>query len=141
VQKPTKNLTLDSHDFTSTRALDSRLFPAEDSIASFGWLLVGRCAPVGPPVAMRIESSPFRVGRCRERDLPLASRLVSKTHAEIVVAGDALFVRDLGSTNGTTVNGRRIPQDIATPIGAEDVVRFADLEFRIGREEAAAFGA
>jgi predicted component of type VI protein secretion system len=139
VVNPTKNLTLDSHDFTSTRALDSRLFPAEDSVTTCGWLLVGRLVPGGPRVETRIASSPFLIGRCREHDLPIASRNVSKAHAEIVVAGDALFVRDLGSTNGTTVNGRPLPGRSAMPIGEEDVVRFADMSFRIGRDEGSPF--
>ena len=50
---------------------------------------------------------------------------------------DTVFIRDLGSTNGTLVNGRRIPLETATPIGDGDVVRFADMEFLVGRDETA----
>jgi pSer/pThr/pTyr-binding forkhead associated (FHA) protein len=40
--------------------------------------------------------------------------------------GDALFVRDLGSTNGTLVNGRRITNE--RKLGESDVVRVGDAE-------------
>ena len=56
---------------------------------------------------------------------------MSKLHAEFVASETALFVRDLGSTNGTYVNGNQITED--TPVGERDVVQFADFEFVIGR--------
>jgi EAL domain-containing protein (putative c-di-GMP-specific phosphodiesterase class I) len=56
---------------------------------------------------------------------------VSKLHAELVATEIAIFVRDLGSTNGTFVNGMRITQD--TPIGEHDIVQFAEFEFVVGR--------
>lgn len=36
------------------------------------------------------------------------SELVSANHAEVIVTGETVRVRDLGSTNGTYVNGRRV---------------------------------
>jgi EAL domain-containing protein (putative c-di-GMP-specific phosphodiesterase class I) len=60
----------------------------------------------------------------------LSSPLISWEHAEISQADGALSVRDLGSTNGTFVNARRIAA--ATPLAEGDVLRFAVLEFRLG---------
>src|SRR5690606_31889039 len=48
---------------------------------------------------------------------------------EIVVAGDCLFIRDLGSKNGTFVNRRRVTD--MTPIGEGDHIELADIEFRV----------
>lgn len=48
------------------------------------------------------------VGRAGDSDIKLPVARVSKAHAVVRVDGDRLYVRDLGSTNGTEVNGVRI---------------------------------
>lgn len=48
------------------------------------------------------------IGRGAEADVRLTDTGVSRRHAEIRVEGDTVQVRDLGSTNGTWVNGRRV---------------------------------
>lgn len=45
------------------------------------------------------------VGRSLECDLPIAAQRASRRHAEIVAGDSGYTLRDLGSTNGTTVNG------------------------------------
>jgi pSer/pThr/pTyr-binding forkhead associated (FHA) protein len=45
------------------------------------------------------------LGRSLECDLPLSAERASRRHAEIVAGPSGHTVRDLGSTNGTTVNG------------------------------------
>jgi EAL domain-containing protein (putative c-di-GMP-specific phosphodiesterase class I) len=72
----------------------------------------------------------FQIGRRTDIGLCLPFANVSKLHAEIVATDDSLFIRDLGSTNGTFVNGLRVKND--TPIGPSDVLHFADREFIIG---------
>jgi pSer/pThr/pTyr-binding forkhead associated (FHA) protein len=49
-----------------------------------------------------------RFGRHPANDHQLADDAVSDAHCEILVDGDFIFVRDLGSTNGTYVNGERV---------------------------------
>jgi hypothetical protein len=48
------------------------------------------------------------IGREGEADLVLADDLVSRRHAAIALAPEAVTLRDLGSTNGTFVNGHRV---------------------------------
>lgn len=48
------------------------------------------------------------IGRSRRNGLPLSDQFVSHLHARIFPHGQFLFIEDLGSTNGTFVNGRRI---------------------------------
>lgn len=48
------------------------------------------------------------IGRSQECDLRLADVNVSRRHAEIRQEGTAYVIVDLGSTNGTEVNGRRV---------------------------------
>jgi pSer/pThr/pTyr-binding forkhead associated (FHA) protein len=54
------------------------------------------------------------LGRSREADIVLDDANVSRRHAEVRPSGGSWIVRDLGSTNGVKVNGRRIqgPQSL-----------------------------
>jgi len=58
-------------------------------------------------------------------DIPLEDDKVSRKHAEIGLYGpDAYVIRDLASTNGTYVNGRRVSEKIALTAG--DTIRIGD---------------
>jgi pSer/pThr/pTyr-binding forkhead associated (FHA) protein len=48
------------------------------------------------------------VGRHEECDIQLNSRKISRKHCVIAQVGEALVIRDLGSTNGVRVNGVRV---------------------------------
>jgi hypothetical protein len=73
------------------------------------------------PLALRFLSGRFQggvvplepgralvLGRQPDADVVLAEDLVSRHHARVAFEGDALFIEDLGSTNGTYVNGARV---------------------------------
>jgi hypothetical protein len=55
------------------------------------------------------------IGRHESNEIQLLSRAVSNFHAEILKEGGALVIRDLGSTNGTRVNGERVDRSFVTP--------------------------
>ena len=95
------------------------------------WLLTGSVSEGEPVRQITLNVARFQVGRLPDRHLVLGAPSVSKVHAEFVIAGDVLIVRDLNSTNGTYVNGRRVTTE--TPLGEGDVVQFATMEFRVGR--------
>ena len=48
------------------------------------------------------------IGRSSELDVVLVEDMVSRRHAKITVSGDQIFIQDLGSTNGSFVNGEKI---------------------------------
>jgi EAL domain-containing protein (putative c-di-GMP-specific phosphodiesterase class I) len=104
------------------------------SASADGWVLAGCVGEQAAVSQVPIARMPFAIGRDPACDLCLGSRMVSKRHAELIAATQAVIVRDLGSTNGTFVNGRRIREP--TPIDNLDLVQFADREFRLGRREA-----
>jgi len=62
----------------------------------------------------RIAAEGVVIGRSREADVVLEDPNVSRRHAELRPSGGSWIVRDLGSTNGVKVNGRRIqgPQSL-----------------------------
>src|SRR5215469_5504706 len=68
------------------------------------------------------------VGRLEECDLRLEHKSVSKLHCVIVKTDGLLLLRDLGSTNGTRVNGTRVRRAALLP---NDQVSIAHFKFRI----------
>src|SRR4051812_1817398 len=73
---------------------------------------------------------PFRVGRDPVNDLAVASRGLSRRHAEFTedISG-RLRLTDLDSTNGTYVNRARI--ESSALVGDRDVIHFGNAEFRL----------
>ena len=74
-----------------------------------------------------ITSRSFVIGRSRECDLRVTDGNASRRHAEIAQEGSVYVLVDLGSTNGTELNGRRVTrQELADgdriTIGATDLV-------------------
>lgn len=60
--------------------------------------------------SFRLEASPVNVGRAAENDVVVDDRRISRRHAQLVQANGSWMVRDLGSTNGTAVNGKLVKQ-------------------------------
>lgn len=77
-----------------------------------------------PPDASRVT-----VGRSRECDVVVGEKTVSRMHAELCVAqGGGWEVRDLGSMNGTWLNGRRVRE---ARVGRGDVLRLGGLRMEL----------
>ena len=69
------------------------------------------------------------IGRADDAGLKLAQPSVSRRHAEIVVSGLEILVRDLGSHNGTKLNGAKVDRDMSVHMG--DLIEVANLSFRV----------
>jgi hypothetical protein len=76
----------------------------------------------------------LNVGRATDNDLHLNHTSVSKIHASLRMDNlGTIVVADTGSTNGTHLNGQRIPYGEARPINDGDLVAFGDVEVRFRR--------
>ena len=103
------------------------------------WELHGRPTPEAAAHEVAVAPSPLSVGRHPDNKLCLVNPTVSGRHAEVVSDGPGLLVRDLGSTNGTFVNGQRITG--TAPIADGDVVQFGTARYTLRRRSEAAAGA
>ncbi len=83
-----------------------------------------------PPARTVVDQLPFRIGRGPTSHLRIYSPRVSKDHAEIVCTNQVYTIRDLGSRNGTFVNGERVRESRLTN---GDVIHIAHKELRFGR--------
>jgi predicted component of type VI protein secretion system len=80
---------------------------------------------------------PILVGRSDEARFRLRQDSVSRRHCEFFIEDDAVHVRDLGSTNGTFLDGAEIAADTATVVPPGAVVQVGGMAFRVDYESAA----
>jgi pSer/pThr/pTyr-binding forkhead associated (FHA) protein len=87
------------------------------------WLIP---ADGGSPLELTKDLTLF--GRDEDCDLRLNQKGVSKLHCVVVKTDGLLLVRDLGSTNGTRVNGQRIRRAALLP---NDQLSIANIAFQV----------
>ncbi len=66
------------------------------------------------------------VGRVAGTDVQLEDDSVSRRHAEVVMSGKTVVLKDLGSANGTTVNGQPLTGEVTLQPG--DIIQFGVVE-------------
>jgi adenylate cyclase len=74
------------------------------------------------------DGVPLIVGRAPTCDLPVFDPTISRRHAELTSDGTVLLLRDLGSSNGTFVNGAKIEKGKAR---IDDLLAFGKVGFRL----------
>jgi serine phosphatase RsbU (regulator of sigma subunit) len=84
------------------------------------------------PFELELKDGSFVVGRSSTAEVVLADLYASRHHARLTVRGDSLQVQDLGSRNGTSVNGRPAVQPIEVNPG--DLIRIAGSTLRRAAE-------
>jgi EAL domain-containing protein (putative c-di-GMP-specific phosphodiesterase class I) len=100
----------------------TNLLPAAKSTVV--WL--ERDVPGQAPERIELDQFPFTVGRNESCDYQILSSRVSREHAEIVREAGVIRLRDLKSTNGTLVNGKKIDDH---KLVDGDLVVIADVHF------------
>ena len=88
-----------------------------------------RLIPVDGTRAINITKDLMVVGRKSELcDIVIDHSSISKLHCIIAMTDGLLFIRDLGSTNGTKVNGQRVIRGALLP---NDELSFAKFKFKV----------
>jgi FHA domain/Domain of unknown function (DUF1707) len=86
--------------------------------------------PSGPPQPLMFPSgtdASFTIGRDQHCDLYIADMSVSRLHARLTRDGEGWLLTDLGSTNGTRLNGWRVREPL--PVRPGDQIRFGSASF------------
>jgi EAL domain-containing protein (putative c-di-GMP-specific phosphodiesterase class I) len=112
--------------------IESVLPDAAEARVEATWCLIGCGDTTETSRRVPMSHLPFRVGRLPDADCCINDPTVSKSHGEFFGQNGALMVRDLGSTNGTFVNGQRIQGSKSVHEG--DLIQFANIVFKLARE-------
>ena len=100
--------------------------------ASTGRLVVLESPALPSQHAIDLDSSPVEVGRALENEIQLEEdEFASARHARLTPQRDGVWLEDIGSTNGTFVNGVRVKRSRRLEPG--DVVRIGESDFRYER--------
>ncbi|HEX6052335.1 MAG TPA: adenylate/guanylate cyclase domain-containing protein [Gemmatimonadaceae bacterium] len=91
-------------------------------------------SPDGDQVFELRHGASLTVGRALTSDVALLDPTVSRRHASLVVDDSGIELNDLGSSNGTFVNGQRVEH---ARLGAGDVLMFGKLSFNVSVSDAA----
>ena len=95
-----------------------------------GKLVVQRSPSFETGDAFEIDSAPLTIGRGGQNDLVLSGdEFASARHVRIEPRRDGVWVQDLGSTNGTYVNGARVTG--AQRLAPGDVLRVGETDLRL----------
>lgn len=76
-----------------------------------------------------VAAAPMVLGRGTDAEAPLEDDRASRHHAEIVLDGQRRVIRDLGSKNGTYVNGKRLTGDLPLRSGDRILVGMTVLVY------------
>jgi len=79
-------------------------------------------------VAFALREGRNIIGRESDADIRLALPAVSRRHAAVVIDGEDAMVQDLGSRNGTFLNGEKL--EAARPLRSGDEIRIAQTAIR-----------
>jgi predicted component of type VI protein secretion system len=71
----------------------------------------------------------FVIGRNPDCDLHLANQHISRRHCALLIRGNKAFVRDLGSMNGTSINGERVKDE--RELHNDDRLEVGRVKFRV----------
>ena len=88
------------------------------------YVLVG----ISIPATFELEPGFNTIGRNATNDFRIHDANVSSFHCEVVVSSDALLIHDLGSTNGTFVDGERIDESRILP---GQILKLGNIELRL----------
>jgi pSer/pThr/pTyr-binding forkhead associated (FHA) protein len=88
-------------------------------------VLIGIRGPVaGHKFVLHAETA---IGRGASNDIMVVSNMLSRSHTRIMLLGNAWMLQDLGTTNGSYVNGKQVE---SCRLEDGDLLLLGDAEFR-----------
>jgi diguanylate cyclase (GGDEF)-like protein len=86
----------------------------------------------GPDLGRKIpfEEPRCRIGREPGCDVVVPIDGISREHCELLARDDGIALRDLGSTNGTRLNGRDLPPCVEVPLRSGDRIELVGVVFK-----------
>ncbi len=118
-----------TRDMRVSPAQESFIMPPAAGVALGGRLVVQESSVLDEGDEFAVDSAPLTVGRGGQNDIAIeGDEFASARHVRFEPRRDGVWVRDLGSTNGTYVNGIRIED--ARRLVPGDVVRVGETDLR-----------
>jgi uncharacterized protein involved in exopolysaccharide biosynthesis/Mrp family chromosome partitioning ATPase len=87
--------------------------------------------------AFPLNGAKITIGRMEDNVICIADASVSRYHCEVFIRNGEIVVKDMGSTQGTFVNGKQI---VETPLKAGETMSAGNVEFRLENESAQSNG-
>ena len=81
-----------------------------------------------PGAVLDLADGGATLGRSASSDIEVDDPFASSAHARIFARGDFMYIEDMGSTNGTYLNGRQLRRP--EQLKMADVIRIGDTEYR-----------
>lgn len=91
--------------------------------------------PAGGNRKLRFAQSPVRLGRSPANELPLDDGFVSEWHGVIRFEGRSVTYTDLGSRNGSFVDGQKLSKDAPVPLAPASRLTLGRIELRLALTE------
>lgn len=89
----------------------------------------------GQAVPYELKTFPARLGRHPECDIQLDSNMVSRFHAQFVRQDDHILLEDLGSGNGSFLNGKQIDRNEPAILKNGDRIKLGPIKFRFEQDD------
>ncbi len=129
VRTASKDLRVPQESFILAPSQANELRAVRDAGPHGGRLVVVSSPSLQPGEGRMLNSAPITVGRGPQNDLALdGDDYASAKHARIESRRDGVWVEDIGSTNGTFLNGIKLTR--ARKLTPGDVVRVGETELR-----------
>jgi FHA domain len=129
VRTASRDLRLPQESFILAPSQQGRVAAAEEPGVDSGRLVVVSSPTLREGEERTLDSAPITFGRGPQNDVPLAGDdYASARHARIEPRRDGVWVEDIGSTNGTFLNGIKLTR--RRKLTAGDVVRIGETELR-----------
>ncbi len=127
VRTASRDLRLPQESFVLAPSGGGPVVPVSGRVT--GKLVVVKSAALTEGEEHRLDSAPLTVGRGAQNDLGLGpDEFASARHARFEPRRDGVYVEDIGSTNGTFVNGIRLTRERRLTPG--DVIRVGETDLR-----------